>query len=127
MLLSDCRRRKFSAARLSSFLCQPRHIHPRGDALHTQRDHARFLVEAREVRYAFTVKRNQMNLYDSGRLVPGRATGTEIQTKLRRWANDHPHRRFDDLYNLVCNPAFLATAWERVAGNKGARSAGVDG
>ncbi|MEU2744615.1 hypothetical protein ABZ656_57860 [Streptomyces sp. NPDC007095] len=51
----------------------------------------------------------------------------EIQTKLHRWANDDPHRRFDDLYNLVCDPGFLAMAWERVAGNKGARSAGVDG
>ncbi|MFF7242136.1 group II intron reverse transcriptase/maturase [Streptomyces collinus] len=51
----------------------------------------------------------------------------EIQTKLHCWANDDPHRRFDDLYNLVCDPAFLAMAWERVAGNKGARSAGVDG
>jgi RNA-directed DNA polymerase len=51
----------------------------------------------------------------------------EIQTKLHRWANDDPHRRFDDLYNLVTDPSFLLTAWERVAGNKGARSAGVDG
>jgi RNA-directed DNA polymerase len=51
----------------------------------------------------------------------------EIQTKLHRWANNDPHRRFDDLYNLVADPSFLAMAWERVAGNKGARSAGVDG
>lgn len=51
----------------------------------------------------------------------------EIQTKLHRWANDDPHRRFDDLYNLVTDPSFLLMAWERVAGNKGARSAGVDG
>ena len=51
----------------------------------------------------------------------------EIQTKLHRWANDDPHRRFDDLYNLVTDPAFLLMAWERVAGNKGSRSAGVDG
>jgi RNA-directed DNA polymerase len=51
----------------------------------------------------------------------------EIQTKLHRWANDDPHRRFDDLYNLVADPGFLMMAWERVAGNKGARSAGVDG
>ena len=51
----------------------------------------------------------------------------EIQTKLHRWANDDPHRRFDDLYNLVTDPGFLMMAWERVAGNKGARSAGVDG
>jgi RNA-directed DNA polymerase len=51
----------------------------------------------------------------------------EIQTKLHRWANDDPHRRFDDLYNLVTDPSFLLMAWERVAGNKGARSAGIDG
>jgi RNA-directed DNA polymerase len=51
----------------------------------------------------------------------------EIQTKLHRRAGDDPHRRFDDLYNLVCDPAFLLVAWDRVRGNKGARSAGVDG
>ncbi|GAA4234817.1 group II intron reverse transcriptase/maturase [Streptosporangium album] len=51
----------------------------------------------------------------------------EIQTKLHRWATDDPHRRFDDLFNLVTDPGFLLMAWERVAGNKGARSAGVDG
>lgn len=51
----------------------------------------------------------------------------EIQTKLHRWANDDPRRRFDDLFNLVADPGFLLIAWERVAGNKGARSAGVDG
>ena len=28
----------------------------------------------------------------------------EIQTKLHRWANDDPHRRFDDLFNLVTDP-----------------------
>ena len=26
----------------------------------------------------------------------------EIQTKLHRWARDDPHRRFGDLFNLVC-------------------------
>ncbi|MEW1914847.1 group II intron reverse transcriptase/maturase [Kitasatospora sp. NPDC085895] len=51
----------------------------------------------------------------------------EIQTKLHRWANDDPHRRFDDLFNLVADPAFLLVAWDRVRGNKGARTAGVDG
>jgi RNA-directed DNA polymerase len=50
-----------------------------------------------------------------------------IQAKLHRWARDDPHRRFDDLYNLVCDPAFLLVAWVRVRSNKGARSAGVDG
>ena len=51
----------------------------------------------------------------------------KIQTKLHQWAIDGPDRRFDDLYNLVCDPAFLVIAWERVRGNRGARSAGVDG
>ena len=51
----------------------------------------------------------------------------DIQVKLHQWASDDPKRRFDDLYNLVCDPAFLVVAWERVRGNRGARSAGVDG
>jgi len=50
-----------------------------------------------------------------------------IQRKLHRWATDDPHRRFDDLFNLVADPAFLVVAWDRVRGNRGARSAGVDG
>jgi RNA-directed DNA polymerase len=51
----------------------------------------------------------------------------EIQTKLHRWATDDAHRRFDDLFNLVADPGFLLVAWDRVRGNKGARTAGVDG
>jgi RNA-directed DNA polymerase len=50
-----------------------------------------------------------------------------MQTKLHRWAVSDPDRRFDDLYNLVYDPAFLVVAWDRVRSNKGARSAGVDG
>ena len=50
-----------------------------------------------------------------------------MQTKLNQWAAADPDRRFDDLYNLVYDPAFLVTAWRRVRGNKGARTAGVDG
>lgn len=50
----------------------------------------------------------------------------EIQTKLHRWAGENANLRFDDLYNLVCDPAFLLVAWHRVRGNRGARSAGVD-
>jgi len=49
-----------------------------------------------------------------------------MQTKLHCWAVGDPGRRFDDLYNLVCDPAFLMVAWERVAGNKGSRTPGVD-
>jgi RNA-directed DNA polymerase len=51
----------------------------------------------------------------------------EIQTKLHRWARDDAHRRFDDLFNLAADPGFLLVAWARVRGNKGARTAGVDG
>jgi RNA-directed DNA polymerase len=50
----------------------------------------------------------------------------KIQTKLHRWARDDPYRRFDDLFNLVADPAFLLVAWDRVSGNKGAATAGVD-
>ena len=50
-----------------------------------------------------------------------------MQTKLHRWAGDDPPRRFDDLFNLVYDPGFLMVAWERVRGNEGARTAGVDG
>jgi RNA-directed DNA polymerase len=51
----------------------------------------------------------------------------KIQTKLHQWAIDDPDRRFDDLFNLVADPAFLVVAWNRVHKNRGARSAGVDG
>ena len=50
----------------------------------------------------------------------------EIQTKLHKWAADDGDRRFCDLFNLVADPAFLAAAWTRVRGNRGARTAGVD-
>lgn len=49
-----------------------------------------------------------------------------MQTKLHCWTLADSERRFDDLYNLVCDPAFLTIAWERVAKNKGARTPGVD-
>jgi RNA-directed DNA polymerase len=51
----------------------------------------------------------------------------KIQAKLHRWAAEDASRCFDDLYNLVCDPAFLLTGWMRVRSNKGARTAGVDG
>ena len=50
-----------------------------------------------------------------------------IQTKLHQWATGDPARRFQELYNLICDPAFLLVAWRRVRGNKGARTAGADG
>ena len=50
-----------------------------------------------------------------------------MQKKLHRWAGADPGRRFDDLANLVYDPAFLVVAWNRVRVNKGARTAGIDG
>ena len=50
-----------------------------------------------------------------------------IQRKLHKWASDDPNRRFTDLHNLVCDPATLMVAWQRVRSNRGSRSAGVDG
>ena len=64
----------------------------------------------------------------AGRVLDGplrRVSG--MQTKLHRWAAADPGRRFDDLFNLVHDPATLAVAWSRVAGNTGARTAGSDG
>jgi RNA-directed DNA polymerase len=50
----------------------------------------------------------------------------EMQAKLHRWAGEDSSRRFGDLFNLVCDPEFLAEAWFRVAGNKGKRTPGID-
>lgn len=49
-----------------------------------------------------------------------------MQAKLHRWAVADLGRRFDDVFNLVYDPAFLAAAWDRVRTNTGARTAGVD-
>lgn len=50
-----------------------------------------------------------------------------MQAKLHRWAVADPGRRFDDLFNFVYDPATLLVAFERVAGNRGANTPGVDG
>ena len=50
-----------------------------------------------------------------------------MQAKLHRWAVADPGRRFDDLFNLVHDPATLIVAWDRVANNRGANTAGSDG
>ena len=59
---------------------------------------------------------------------PGSAEFTvrRMQTKLHRWAGLDSSRRFDDLFNLVYDPAFLVHAWERVSTNQGAQTAGID-
>src|SRR5690242_9629782 len=51
----------------------------------------------------------------------------EMQTKLHRWAVADDGFRFDDVYNFVCDPATLIVAFERVAGNAGARPPAVHG
>lgn len=60
-------------------------------------------------------------------LEEAKARVLEIQTKLHQWSKADAERRFDDLYNLVCDPAFLLVGWNRVRGNRGARTGGVDG
>jgi RNA-directed DNA polymerase len=60
-------------------------------------------------------------------LVGPRRRVSEMQAKLHRWAVADPGRRFDDLFNFVHDPATLIVAWDRVAGNRGARTAGSDG
>ena len=50
-----------------------------------------------------------------------------MQAKLHRWAAADPGRRFDDLFNFVHDPATLIVAFDRVAGNHGANTPGVDG
>lgn len=49
-----------------------------------------------------------------------------MQTKLHRWARGDSGLRFDDLFNLVHDPDFLLVAWQRVAGNRGAHTPGID-
>jgi RNA-directed DNA polymerase len=60
-------------------------------------------------------------------LLEARGWVLHIQTKLHQWAKADPTKRFDDLFNLVCSPATLAVAWDRVRRNRGSRTAGVDG
>jgi RNA-directed DNA polymerase len=60
-------------------------------------------------------------------LVGPRGRVSEMQAKLHRWAVADAGRRFDDLFNLVCDPATLTVAFDRVATNRGAKTAGSDG
>ena len=55
-----------------------------------------------------------------------RSRVAEMQAKLHRWAAVDPGRRFDDLFNFVCDPATLKVAFSRVAGNRGANTPGMD-
>ena len=46
---------------------------------------------------------------------------------LAELAKRDPQHRFDRLFRLLRQPAFLALAKQRIAGNHGARTPGVDG
>ena len=52
---------------------------------------------------------------------------SEMQAKLHRWAAADVDRRFDDLFNFVYEPATLVVAFDQVATNRGAGTAGSDG
>jgi retron-type reverse transcriptase len=51
----------------------------------------------------------------------------DIQKKLHRWTKADSAKRFEDLFNLVCDRAMLVVAWDRVRSNRGSKTAGVDG
>ncbi|QHA08241.1 group II intron reverse transcriptase/maturase [Streptomyces broussonetiae] len=68
-----------------------------------------------------------LNSSAPGALMGSHQRVSGMQAKLHRWAAADPGRRFDDLFNLVYDPATLLVAFERVAGNKGANTPGVDG
>ncbi|MHA6757861.1 ISAs1 family transposase [Streptacidiphilus sp. PAMC 29251] len=53
------------------------------DALHTQRDHARVLVEEFGAHYVFTVKRNQPELWTACRAVPWERVSTSSRSTVR--------------------------------------------
>jgi RNA-directed DNA polymerase len=61
-----------------------------------------------------------LDVYQAGKRV------LDHQLKLHRWARADPDRRFGDVFNLVYDQATLLVAWDRVSGNRGARTAGVD-
>ncbi len=62
---------------------------------------------------------------DTGVTVRERVART--QAKYHCWAKIDRDTRFGDLFNLVCHPSYLLVAWEVVARNTGARTAGIDG
>ena len=51
----------------------------------------------------------------------------DIQRKLHQWSKADAEKRFEDLFNLVCDRATLVVAWDRVRSNRGSKTSGVDG
>lgn len=50
-----------------------------------------------------------------------------IQRKLYQWSEANPDGCYRELWNWVTDPRNLRCAWRRIASNRGARTAGVDG
>ncbi|GEM_PF-712663 len=49
-----------------------------------------------------------------------------IQRKLYTWSRNHPEEAWGNMWGWLISPQSLRLAWQRVAGNRGARCAGVD-
>jgi len=50
-----------------------------------------------------------------------------IQRNVYQWSKANPEGCYRDLWSWVTDPRNLRCAWRRVARNRGARTAGVDG
>ncbi|WP_244167184.1 ISAs1 family transposase, partial [Micromonospora marina] len=71
------------------------------DALHTQREHARWLVDDKKAGYLFTVKKNQPRLHHQLKTLPWAKIPTQDETSTRG------HGRYDirRLQAVTCTPA----------------------
>ena len=50
-----------------------------------------------------------------------------VQRKLYQWSRNNPDSSYRELWNWVTDPRNLRCAWRKIAGNKGNRTAGIDG
>ena len=51
----------------------------------------------------------------------------DMQRKLYRWSTANRHKRFVDLFNLICDRRTLDHAWKRLSQNRGSQTPGTDG
>ena len=50
-----------------------------------------------------------------------------VQRKLYQWSRTHPEDSYRDVWNWITDIRNLRCAWQKIALNKGRRTAGVDG
>lgn len=50
-----------------------------------------------------------------------------VQRKLYQWSREHPEDAYREVWNWVTDSRNLRMAWQKVAGNRGKRTPGVDG